>query len=63
MYTEEREPEPNVAVTMEQPSPVSVLQAAYRDESPSPVQKISKTFKGKDLTNFSRNKPNKNTRK
>lgn len=38
--------EPTIA-TLEQPSPVSVLDAAfYRDESPSPVKKISNAFKG-----------------
>lgn len=38
--------EPAIA-TLEQPSPVSVLDATfYRDESPSPVKKISNAFKG-----------------
>ncbi|KAK7850325.1 protein longifolia 2 [Quercus suber] len=37
--------EPAIA-TMEQPSPISVLDATfYRDESPSPVKKISNAFK------------------
>lgn len=34
--------------TREQPSPVSVLDAMfYRDDSPSPVKKISNAFRGK----------------
>ena len=37
-------------VTVEQPSPVSVLDAAFDEEdSPSPVRKISLSFKGKAL--------------
>ncbi|XP_010551807.1 PREDICTED: protein LONGIFOLIA 2-like [Tarenaya hassleriana] len=39
-----------VKVTLEQPSPVSVLDAAfYEDESPSPVRKISTVFKEDDV--------------
>ncbi|KAM6549384.1 hypothetical protein CsatB_021060 [Cannabis sativa] len=34
--------------TSEQPSPVSVLDAFYRDESPSPVKKKSNAFKGEE---------------
>ncbi|ESQ49892.1 hypothetical protein EUTSA_v10020021mg [Eutrema salsugineum] len=38
-------------VTVEQPSPVSVLDAAFDEEdSPSPVRKISLSFKGEELT-------------
>ena len=38
-------------VTIEQPSPVSVLDAAFDEEdSPSPVRKISLSFKGEALT-------------
>lgn len=37
-------------VTIEQPSPVSVLDAAFDEEdSPSPVRKISLSFKGEAL--------------
>lgn len=44
--------EPAIA-TMEQPSPVSVLDATfYRDESPSPVKKISNAFKGAVLVHL-----------
>lgn len=40
-------------VTVEQPSPVSVLDVAFdEDESPSPVRKISVVFKGAPLRNF-----------
>lgn len=41
--------EPTTA-TLEQPSPVSVLDATfYGEESPSPVKKISNAFKGEIL--------------
>lgn len=44
--------EPAIA-TLEQPSPVSVLDATfYRDESPSPVKKISNAFKGAFLVHL-----------
>jgi len=37
-------------VTVEQPSPVSVLDVAFdEDDSPSPVRKISIVFKGESL--------------
>lgn len=43
-------------VTVEQPSPVSVLDVAFdEDESPSPVRKISVVFKGKSLRNYKEN--------
>lgn len=36
--------------SLEQPSPISVLDSTfYRDDSPSPVKKISNAFKGKVL--------------
>ncbi|CAI9752750.1 unnamed protein product [Fraxinus pennsylvanica] len=38
---------------LEQPSPVSVLDAAFcRDDSPSPVKKISTAFRGDESPNF-----------
>lgn len=40
-------------VTVEQPSPVSVLDVAFdEDESPSPVRKISVVFKGESMGRF-----------
>ncbi|XP_010549991.1 PREDICTED: protein LONGIFOLIA 1-like [Tarenaya hassleriana] len=41
-----------VKVTLEQPSPVSVLDVAfYEDDSPSPVRKVSTVFKEDDILN------------
>lgn len=44
-----------LTVTVEQPSPVSVLDSTfYRDDSPSPVKKISQSnaFTGKSSSDF-----------
>lgn len=46
-------------VTVEQPSPVSVLDVAFdEDESPSPVRKVSIVFKGESLGRFKKIKTN-----
>lgn len=39
--------------SLEQPSPVSVLDSTfYRDDSPSPVKKISNAFRGEGLVHL-----------
>ncbi|PSR87738.1 Protein LONGIFOLIA like [Actinidia chinensis var. chinensis] len=51
--TEDRSKAETTTATMEQPSPVSVLDTAfYREGSPSPVKKISNAFKDEDFLSF-----------